>query len=64
MVRFEHLEEDLFCLPPIAESVWAPGGLEPLPHLNPAPHPDREKVCTPELAEVIAYRWKADWGLF
>jgi len=35
-----------------------------LPHLNPAPHPDREKVCTPELAEVIAYRWKADWGLF
>jgi len=64
VVRFEHLEEDLFRLPPIAEAVWSSGGPEPLPHLNPAPHPDRDKVCMPELTEAIADRWSADFDLY
>jgi len=64
VVRFEHLEEDLLRLPPIAQSIWESGSLEPLPHLNPAPHPARDRVCTPELAEAIADRWEADFDLY
>lgn len=60
VVRFDRLEEDLHRLPPIAAAVEGGTPLEPLPRLNETSHPPWQELCTPRLAEVIAYRWAED----
>jgi len=63
VVRFEHLEEDLHRLPPIAAALRAEEVFEPLPWLKKTSHRPWQEFCTSRFVDVIMYRWRADWQL-
>jgi len=64
VVRFDHLEEDLFGLLPIATAVQTGKELEPLPRLNRTSHRPWQELCTSRLRAVIVYRCGMDLDLY
>ncbi len=63
VLRFDHLEDDLFRLPPITAAIRRSEALEPLRWLNQTSHPPWQELCTSRLAAVSGYRYRADLAL-